>query len=282
MIIAGAAIVAVVLLAFGLNTVRQAARLSVAPETPGERLEALRAAWRLKQPAEAQPHGLAILLSGCDGVADNMDYWADLFVKRGHAALILDSHGPRGLDELQAWRLVCAGQALSGAERAGDVAVAIDAFPDLAAEGVVLLGASHGGWAAMEFMGLLGPGAVPPGLTAWPAAPEALKHAVSAMVLLYPYCGVLNGAEVDLWTGAPPSLFVLAEDDSIVSTPDCIERAEAYRRTGAEVETVVLADADHGFDQRERSVLSTLVFDAAQTETARQAVERFLDTVPPK
>jgi len=272
-----AALVALLALAFVLNTARQAAQWSLAPEAPAERLERLEAAWRLKQPTDRPPEGLAILLSGCDGVADNMDYWADLFVSRGHAALILDSHGPRGLDRAQAWRLVCAGQVLSGAERAGDIAVAIDAFPDLAAGGVILLGASHGGWTAMEFMGLSGSGTVPPGLTAWPAPPETLKGRVATMVLLYPYCGVLNGAEADLWTGAPPSLFVLAEDDSIVSAPDCVDRAEAYRRTGAEIETVVLADADHGFDQRDRSILSTLAFDAAQTEIARQAVERFLN-----
>ena len=94
-----------------------------------------------------------MLLSGCDGVHDNMEFWANRLAARGYRALILDSHRPRGLDRFEAWRLVCAGQVLPGAERAGDLAVAL-ADPALPAGGRIVLGASHGGWAAMEFLRL--------------------------------------------------------------------------------------------------------------------------------
>ena len=39
--------------------------------------------------------------------------------------------------------------------------------------------------------------------------------------------------------------------------------------------------ADHGFDQREKAVLSTLGFDAAQRDEARDLVGRFLDVYAP-
>jgi dienelactone hydrolase len=70
---------------------------------------------------------------------------------------------------------------------------------------------------------------------------------------------------------------ILAEDDSIVSTPSCLERAEELRRAGAIVVTTVIPDADHGFDQREKSPLSILPFDADQRDAAREAATAFLD-----
>jgi MFS family permease len=47
------------------------------------------------------------------------------------------------------------------------------------------------------------------------------------------------------------TLFVLSENDTIVSTPDCIAIAEDLDPASAAVEVAVLPGADHGFDQRE-------------------------------
>ncbi len=273
----------VILLGLALNTTRQYARWSPFGEPPDARAARLAEHWRLLLPEGPGPFPAAILLSGCDGVRDNMDYWASVFVETGRAALIVDSHTPRGLVELEAWRLVCGAQALSGAERSGDVAVALKGLSDRddIADDIVVFGASHGGWTAMEFVAHAASNERPPGLAHWPDTPEALLQSVSALVLLYPYCGVLNSATAARWAGAPPALFVLAEDDSIVSTPDCVARAEALRQSNAEVEIVVLADADHGFDQQERSPLSMLRFDAQKQAQARRAVLDFLKTVDP-
>jgi len=274
----------VILLGVALNTGRQYLRWSPVTETPAERADRLAGHWRLVLPDGPGPFPAAILLSGCDGVRDNMDYWAGMFVARGRAALILDSHSPRSLDDLEAWRLVCAGQALAGAERAGDIAVAmtmLSARDDIVAD-FVLLGASHGGWTAMEFVAETATNELPPGLTDWPAPPETLLATVSAVVLLYPYCGVLNGATADRWTGAPPTLFVLAENDTIIDTPDCLARAEGFRKEGASVEIAVLPGADHGFDQQQKSLFSTLVFDEGLREETRGIVEGFLGAHGPR
>jgi dienelactone hydrolase len=274
--LAGAAIIVA---GFVINTARHAARYATTDDTPEERASRLAEHWRLRKPDGPGPFPAAILLSGCDGVRDNMDYWAGVFLERGRAALILDSHTPRNLQRLEAWRLVCAGQAMTGAERAGDIAVAIDALGGMAdiSGDVVILGASHGGWSTMEFAADAASGRLPPGLTAWPAPGPDLLARVSALVLLYPYCGLLNGADEDRWPPVPPSLMVLAEDDTIVDTPDCLERADALRAAGAEVETLVLPGADHGFDQRQKSAFSSLQFVPEQRDAARAAIERFLD-----
>ena len=215
----------------------------------------------------------AVLLSGCDGVHDNMAYWAGVLDHAGRPSLLLDSHGPRGLDRLERWRLVCAGQVLPGAERAGDLAVALAASHS---GRVALLGASHGGWTVMELLRLLATGEPPPGLTAWPAAPQDLSRRIDRVVLLYPYCGLLNGADEGDWTSLPPVLLIAAEHDRIVSTPDCEAMAEHLRARGARIDMVVIQGADHGFDQAERSALSPLRLDIAARDAARQLVERHL------
>jgi dienelactone hydrolase len=268
----------VIVLGLALNTGRQYLGWSPFDETPEDRFERLAEHWRLVRPEGPGPFPAAVLLSGCDGVRDNLDYWADLFVETGRAALIVDSHTPRGLDELESWRLVCAGQALSGAERAGDIAVALDALSELegVSDDIILFGASHGGWTAMEFVTHAAAGELPPGLKRWPEDPEVLLDRVSALILFYPYCGVLNGSTRDHWREDLPTLFVLAENDTIVSTPDCIALAEDLDPASAAVEVTVLTGADHGFDQREKSLFSTLAFDAAQRDRARRIVLKFL------
>ncbi len=256
--------------------------MSPVQDTPEAREARLAPGWRLLLPEGAGPHPVAILLSGCDGVHDNMAFWADRLLSRGRAAMIVDSHTARGLARDPAWRPVCAGLMLRGPRRAGDVAVALDALtrmPDVDASDVVLLGASHGAWTAMEFVRLANTGQTPPGLTGWPEPSGDSLERISALVLLYPYCGRLNGAQPENWQGAPPMLMILSQHDQIVSTPACAARAEVLRTTGAEVQVEVIANANHGFDQADKALLSTLPLDAAQRAQAEEAMNRFLDAM---
>lgn len=280
--LAGALAVAVAVLL--LNTARHAVGVPTLIDTPPERAARLAPHWQLVLPDGPGPHPAAVLLSGCDGVRDNMHYWAKVLAESGRAALILDSHSPRNLDALESWRLVCAGQALPGAERAGDLAVAVDALMNMdgMTDDILIMGASHGGWTAMEFVRLALSGDVPPGLSAWQAPPETLLEPVSALIVLYPYCGVLNLADTVAWSSARnpvETLMILAEDDSIVSTPACLKMAGTLRDGGANIETVVIHNADHGFDQSERSPISPLKFDAELRAEAWVQVEAFLQRV---
>ena len=112
---------------------------------------------------------------------------------RGWAAIIVDSHGPRGFLDYEVWRLICAGQLFMGSERAGDVLVSIyDArrMPFVDPERMVLIGASHGGWAIMELLAFEAARRLPFNLAALPAgAPADPLAGVVGTILLYPYCG---------------------------------------------------------------------------------------------
>ncbi|WP_295047388.1 dienelactone hydrolase [uncultured Paracoccus sp.] len=275
------AVTAAVLLLLLGNTARNAGQWQPLRITPDAALARLEPGWRLMLPPGPGPHRAAILLSGCDGVHDNMNYWARVMLDHGRAALILDSHGPRGLDRAQSWRAVCAAQVLTGAERAADIAVALQALasdPRLDATDVALLGASHGGWTAMEFLDLAAAGmAPPPGLTDWPAAPAALLARIGPVILLYPYCGVMSGADDARWPPGRAALMILAERDRITDPLACQAMADRLNQGGAGIAVQVIAGADHGFDQRERSALSPLEFVQVHTDAATAAVGQLLD-----
>lgn len=237
----------------GADTLRQWAGLAAASDTPAVRSARLEPIWRIVPAAQAHAGaGGAVLLSGCDGVHDSMELSTARFADRGWPALILDSYDPHGLDQYESWPLVCIRQVLGGAERAGDLAIALTSSV-LPAGGAVVLGASHGDWTAMEFLRLAVTGQVPPGLQRWPTDAAQLLWGREVIVLLYPYCGRLSEADKSDWIAAPAILMILAAEDRIVSTPACQDLADLLRARGAWIKVIILLGADHGFDQREHA-----------------------------
>lgn len=278
-VIAAALVLGVIAAMLGANTARNAAGWQPVTQTPAERLALLAPGWRLIQPEGAGPFRAAILMSGCDGVHDNMDLWARRMVALGRAALIVDSHGPRGLDRMQSWRAVCAAQLLTGAERAGDIAVAqaaLAAMPQIDPRDMLLLGASHGGWSVMEYLDLLDSGALPPGLGQWPMTAERLAAGIGPVVLLYPYCGVISRAGDAEWPAHVRALMILSSEDRIVDPEKCETMAQGLVRDGADLRLAVLQGADHGFDQREHSVLSSLDYVQEYVDQAAAMIDDFL------
>jgi dienelactone hydrolase len=252
----------------------------IASQEDPEDLSALLApAYRLRRPEGAGPFPAALLASGCDGPKGNLERMADRLAQIGWASLIVDSHGPRELDRLEAWRLVCAGQMLTGAERAGDLAVALadlrqTSFVD--ARRVALIGASHGGWAILDLMVQVSRNQVPPTLSRWPEGAAPLSGVVGA-VLLYPYCGFgsLGGPEAADFA----LMFLLVEDDAIADEAPCLRLAERLREQGAAVEVEVFSGVTHGFDQQEKNAFSTLEYDPAATERSLELIGDFLREV---
>jgi dienelactone hydrolase len=227
------------------------------------------------------PWPTALLFSGCDGPKDNLETWSAALNADGWATLIVDSHTPRGLTDFQLWRLVCAGQLLTGAERAGDVAVAVAAArarPEVDGDRIALIGASHGGWAVLEFLSLADHGVVPYSLTRWPEGMEAAPlDGVSAAILLYPYCGQLSRASRRGWDSEIPALFLLVEDDAIASERACRRIVAREARRGLPVSEHVYAGVTHGFDQQQKEPLSVLEYDAEATADALARGTAFLD-----
>ncbi|MTH62733.1 dienelactone hydrolase family protein [Paracoccus shanxieyensis] len=276
-VLAVTAVMVLVLLA--LNTARNAVGWQPLVEPPEARAQMLAASWRLLTPPTPGPHKAAVLLSGCDGVHDNMEFWAQQMLAQNRAALILDSHTPRNLGVAQAWRAVCAGQVLTGAERAGDLAVALaelGKMPGIDTRDVAVLGASHGGWSVMELMAAFQRPDPPPGLAAWPAPRADLQAQIGPVVLLYPYCGLISGAGAAHWPAQAHGLMLLAQHDSIVDSAACRTMTAKLVAQGADLKAVTLPGVDHGFDQSERSALSPLKFDARARDRAAMLVADFM------
>ncbi|MFT3973200.1 MAG: dienelactone hydrolase family protein [Amaricoccus sp.] len=270
-------------LAVGGNVVGHYTGLVVRQSTPAELSAVLSPWYRVAKPEGPGPFPTALLYSGCDGPRDSMDRWSAALVSHGWASIIVDSHTPRGLDDLERWRLVCAGQVLMGSERAGDVLVSLaDArrmdFVDPTR--LVLLGASHGGWAIMDLLALDPPAALPFNLSAAPDSGDPLRG-LAGVVLLYPYCGEASRANPDGWRRPVPTLLVMAGEDSIVDPADCAAIAARMAARGSPIESLTLAGADHGFDQQDKAALSTLEFDPKATAAAIDAAFAFLDALPP-
>lgn len=263
------AVVVAVLLALAANTARQLTGFALPADSPAERQAQLAGHWRFAQPHGPGPHPGLVLLSGCDGVRDNMDRWADAARAMGFATLIVDSHAPRGLDDFEAWRLVCAGQQLTGAERAGDLAVALAHLrtqPGVDGGRLAVLGVSHGGWTALDFLTLTDGTDPPPGLTAWPeGSAAAARGGLRAAITLYPYCGAGSRAGARGWEWPGAVTMILVDGDTVTGDAPCRDLAARMADAGTPVALTVLEGVTHGFDQQVRFALSPLRFDGPAT-----------------
>jgi dienelactone hydrolase len=269
---------------FGCNAIATHRGMMAGQRTPAELSALLSPAYRVAMPDGAGPHPVALLFSGCDGPKDNLDRLSEALVAEGWGAVIVDSHGPRGMDRAEVWRLVCSGVTLPGAERAADVAVAIAdarAMPGVDPDRIALVGASHGGWAVLDLFALAKRGEVPWGLTEWPGgSAEAALAGISAAVLYYPYCGIGTVVGREGWAVDIPVLMLLVEGDSIADETTCAVIAARMAEAGRPVEMQVIPGVTHGFDQEEKALFSTLEFDAAAAEEAVRVTLEFIGGVP--
>jgi dienelactone hydrolase len=267
------------------NTLRSYAGLFTAARGPAELSALLSPAYVVNVPEGAGPFPTALLFSGCDGPHDNLPWMASQLNRMGWAAVTVDSHGPRGFDKAEVWRLVCAGQLLGGAERAGDVAVAladVRAMDFVDDDRLALIGSSHGGWAVLDLMALHGAGRLPYNLTAWPVPSEDVLAGVRAVVLYYPYCGF--GSQVSRlgWQADIPALFLLVEGDTVAGETACQQIIADMTAAGRPIEEIVFPGVTHGFDQQEKASFSLLGYDEATTVKAFEATRDFLYlNVPP-
>ncbi len=271
-VLAPAALAVLVSLAVGGNVFSRYRGWTVTRLAPDALSALLAPAYRVLKPAGEGPFPVALLFSGCDGPRDNALRWGERLNAAGWAAIVVDSHGPRGLTDHEVWRLVCAGQILMGSERAGDVLIAIDdarRMPFVDPERIALVGASHGGWAIMDLLAMNPPERLPYNLAGVrPDAPADPLAGVVGVILLYPYCGEANLARGGGWRQPIPTLFLLSRDDYVAPSGKCEEIADMLLAEGVPVETVVIEGVTHGFDQEERSGFSPLEFNAAATEEA--------------
>lgn len=279
-IIAGCLVVVIVLGVAG-NLVGRYMGWTVLRHAPEALSAELAHYYAIRRPEGDGPFPAALLFSGCDGPRDNLDRWSDMLVGAGWAAIVVDSHTPRGYDNFELWRLICAGQLLSGTERAADVLVGLrDArrmdFVD--PDRIVMIGASHGGWSIMELLLFAANRRVPYALRDLPegVSRDRMLDGLVGQILLYPYCGPANRARKGGWSWPSPSLFLLARNDTIAPAEDCQDVISRLIVSGMPVEVEVFEGVTHGFDQQEKAPLSMLDYDPEATERALAIGRRFL------
>lgn len=230
-------------------------------------------------PEGAGPFPTLIHFHGCSGYrAAWAKGWARIANDAGFLVIAVDSNGVRGIDRDRALTTVCAGKALIGQERAGDVAAAIaiaSARGDVDKDRLVLAGWSHGAWSVMDYLALEGAGRAPASLTARPPAAP-----VAGAILFYPYCGEGAWSRLHAWKQAPKTLMFVAGRDSVVSPQECREASAKLAREGVEVDLVDYPAADHAFD--DATLLGgpyAYFYDAAAAEDSTQRVAAFLATL---
>ncbi len=269
-------------LGIGANTIAQYRGWTVTELDPEALSEQLRPYYRISKPAGEGPFPTALLYSGCDGPKDNMARWSAMLVGQGWTAIVVDSHTPRELGDFEVWRLVCSGQLLTGAERAGDVLVSLsDAgqMPFVDPGRIALIGMSHGGWSIMDLMAFDPPDKLPWNLAAMPAGmTDRWIEGIVGLILVYPWCGSGNRAAEAGWRHKAPVLFLLAAEDTIAPSVDCVRIAEKLE-ANASVEVRRFENVTHGFDQQDRNMFSTLSFSPEATAEALTIVGAFLDRI---
>ena len=194
------------------------------------------------------PHPTVLMFHGCAGPRMAfMRQWATVFTDVGYAAMIVDSAGPRGYDRQQALNIICAGKALIGQERAGDIFAAIDIArqdPRLDADRLVLAGWSHGAWTVMDFLTMDSEKRRPAGLAgALPASP-----ALVGAIFFYPHCGTGALSKFRPWRETPPALAFVAGADEIVEPEKCVRLFQKKVRRGAPIDFTIYPEAQHVFD----------------------------------
>lgn len=247
-----AAGVVAVLLLIGSNAERLYMDYLVArsPAAPiAERETLIGPALQYFPPADkAPPWPVVMQFHGCGGMRQPFqEQWARVANEEGYLAVIVDSHGPRGIAREEALETVCKGKTLIGQERAGDMLAAygiVRRRDDVDSERIVVTAWSHGAWTAMDFLTMNAAGQRPQGVA---ASTEGATE-IAGFVGFYPYCGPGARARFSKWPAALPSLFFVAGADTIVDGSQCRRLAERVERKGATLDLEYYPDAEHVFD----------------------------------
>ena len=221
-----------------------------------------------------------LIFSGCGGVRPHHADWARIASEEGYIGIVVDSMTPRGFSREEAQARVCSGTALWGRERASDVMAMMHYVQTLDGADparIVLFGQSHGAWAVMDLMAMDFGRLAPTGL--WPRPDPAVLAAVKGTILFYPYCGTFSLSPDHPWRMQPPTLMVLAENDTVVSPLACREVATRMESDGVPIVVDSYSDAGHSFDEFSLPENHPLKYHPGRASDAKIRVRRFLRLV---
>lgn len=245
--------------------------------TVQDRIDALAQHWRLVTPPGPGPFPLVIQLHGCGGRHPFQDDYAEVLVRAGVAALVLDSFAPRRIGPVAALGQVCLGLRLWGRERAGDVYAAFAwarRQPSINPDRIFAAGWSHGGWAVLDALAPARAGERARWTGLCDLDEEPLPSLAGAFVF-YPYCGAASMARLRGLRLAAPVLAIVAGADSVVGGRSLLRTLQAMPKPGAPIETALFDRATHAFDQ-ENARDPRFRFDTAQAARAKAMLLAFV------
>ncbi len=202
----------------------------------------------IRKPEGEGPFPIIFQFHGCAGARLSFqEMWADVAVKNGYMAVIVDSLRPRGMSREKALETVCRGTTLIGQERAGDILAAFDHVltrNDVDTENIILAGWSHGAWTVMDAMTMDWKNKLPASLEIY----EGPRPSVKGTILFYPYCGIGALTRTRNWVHNPKVLALIAGEDTIVNHKECLTALDKLEGKGLEVDRTVYPDTEHAFD----------------------------------
>ncbi|PXA91144.1 dienelactone hydrolase [Caulobacter sp. D4A] len=205
---------------------------------------------RVFKPAGLGPFPVALILHGCGGKTPFLETYAEVAVKAGYAAIVLDSFAPRGMSTLDGKLFVCTLMTLHGAKRAADIFATLAWLKTQSwarADQVFLAGWSHGAWTIMDAYAA---GTSAPSATGLADADAvALRKQVKGALLVYPYAAYPSMTSRRGWgPGAPPVWSVLGQKDGVVGWRYPKKALERLSADGVKVDLKLYPDATHAFD----------------------------------
>jgi dienelactone hydrolase len=194
----------------------------------------------LYKPDGGGPFPTVIALHGCGGLGGHSEAvlpryrdWAERLLKEGHAVLLPDSYGSRGIGPQCR---VKERKVRARRERVEDVVAArkwLLQQPWVARDRISLIGWANGASTLLW--------AVRPQIVTRSAEPD-----FRAAIAFYPDCRISAGLG---WSARVPTLLLIGARDDVSSPPACRQMIDGARGRSALTRIVVYPDADHEFDR---------------------------------
>jgi carboxymethylenebutenolidase len=234
----------------------------------------------LFEPASPGPHAAVVMLHGRAGPYSSLakgvytaatlskrhKEWGEFWAKRGYAALLVDSFGPRGYPQ----GFPRGSYENRPAEVSEQTVRPLDAYgalrylrarPDIAGNRIGVQGWSNGGMTVLVTISDRAPGIHQP----------TVETGFRAALAEYPGC---MEAVKGHYHSYAPLLLMIASADEEVSPKVCEAFAKRAKEAGSELESIVFDGAEHNFDDPSHSKQSNPANRHATEEAMRRA-ERF-------
>lgn len=214
----------------------------------------------LTKPSGPGPFPAVVLLHSCLGLPVDRTAIDNMIASWGYLALFVDDFGTRGL------RQTCTVDFPEGIADAYGALSYVARFPFVDRTRIAAVGYSQGADTALTIASGRFASAF--------VLPQGLNFKAAAA--FYPPCANQRGAPLVL-----PTLIVVGDRDDVTPAADCARLADAQPRGISNLKLVVLADADHAFDNPgfaggARVYGMQLKYDGAAAEQAKAALLHFL------